>query len=533
MNKSHSDEDALAIRMQLDRIVQSGPFAQSRRRQRFLQFIVNETLAGRGDRLKGYYVALEVFDRPNTFDPVTDPVVRIEAARLREKLREYYSAEGRDDPVRIELPKGTYTPHIAFCRTESPDSSSYGSAAPAQNGHHAPIPRPQNLGEERLSIAVLPFASMSASREYDYLAEGFADTLITELAKISSMFVVSRQSSFAYRNTREPLPHIAATLRVRYLIEGSVHTEQERMRMSVNLIDTATDRSLWAERYEGSVNDIFRVEDELCRSIVRALPVEPTTSEAVRIGQLGTRSSEAHHQLLRGLEKYWLYTREACAEAQRHFARATSLDPHYATAHAWLARAYVFQTSVNWAPEPKTAIELAIQHARRAIELDEQLPLAHSILGWSLLESKDGENAISAGRRAAALDPRSAEAKLYLACILAATGHGEESLHNIETAMLLQPHPSACYFDVLGCCHFALGDFDRAIAAFRRGVEINPDFITCHYQLAVTHAIRGEQEAARAEAAIVKADWPHVSVDFFLDPRLKAIWQRGKEIADL
>ena len=109
-----SESDQKAIREQLDRILNSGPFLQSRRRQRFLEYIVNETLAGRGERLKGYNVALAVFDRPKTFDPAIDPVVRIEAARLREKLREYYETEGQTDPIRIELRKGSYAPHIEF-----------------------------------------------------------------------------------------------------------------------------------------------------------------------------------------------------------------------------------------------------------------------------------------------------------------------------------------------------------------------------------------------------------------------------------
>ena len=111
-----SESDQKAIREQLDRILNSGPFHQSQRRQRFLEYIVNETLAGRGERLKGYNIALEVFDRAETFDPNVDPIVRIEAARLRDKLREYYEADGQGDPIRIELPKGTYTPHIEFCQ---------------------------------------------------------------------------------------------------------------------------------------------------------------------------------------------------------------------------------------------------------------------------------------------------------------------------------------------------------------------------------------------------------------------------------
>ena len=118
--KHWSESDQKAIRQQLDRILKSGPFHQSHRRQRFLEYLVNETLAGRGERLKGYNIALEVFDRPETFDPIVHPLVRIEAARLREKLREYYDADGQSDPIRIDLPKGTYTPQIEFRPAEMP-----------------------------------------------------------------------------------------------------------------------------------------------------------------------------------------------------------------------------------------------------------------------------------------------------------------------------------------------------------------------------------------------------------------------------
>src|SRR5262245_12942218 len=120
-----SESDQWALRQQLDRILHSGPFVQSRRRQRFLEYLVNEALAGRGERLKGYNVAMEVFDRPETFDPVLDPVVRIEAARLREKLREYYGADGQNDPIHIDLPKGSYTPQIEFRQPETPGTRLY------------------------------------------------------------------------------------------------------------------------------------------------------------------------------------------------------------------------------------------------------------------------------------------------------------------------------------------------------------------------------------------------------------------------
>jgi adenylate cyclase len=237
--------------------------------------------------------------------------------------------------------------------------------------------------------------------------------------------------------------------------------------------------------------------------------------------------------LLRGLKRFWCYTRESCAEAQHHFAQAAILDPEYAAAHAWLARTYHWQACMNWIPNSKSTMDLAVKHARRAVELDDQSSLAHAILGWVELFLGDIENTISEGRRACEVDPNSADAKLFLSLILASTGHGSEALRHIETAMLLHPHPSSFYFEALGLCYFALADYDRAIAAFWRGIEINPLFVPCHSELAITYGVCGRAEAAQAAASIVKADWPNVSLEIFLHPPLAAIYHRGKQVAGL
>jgi tetratricopeptide (TPR) repeat protein len=369
-----SKGDRMLIREELDRILKSGPFIQSRRRQRFLEYVVHETLAGRGERLKGYSIALEVFGRPDTFDPVADPIVRIEAGRLREKLRCYYETDGWNDPVRIALPLGTYRPRIVF-------------------------------------------------RDADSLAPR---TVLTQ----------------------------------------------------------------------------------------PAMPEENAQEDA----------------LLTGLGRFWHYTREACAEAQHSFDEAVEIDPHYAPAHAWLARTYVWQSCMNWVP---FAIEPALEHAFRAVEIDTRSVLGHSILGKVRLYLKDGESAVAEATHACTLDPNSAEAKLFLSFILAATGHGTEALRTIKTAMLLQPHSSSYYYETLGLSHFAVGDYDSAIAAFLRGIEINPSYMPCHYELAITHGVRRQSEEAQAEAAIVKADCQNVSADFIVDASLAAIYGRGKQVAGL
>ena len=373
-----SEGDRRLIREQLGRILESTPFVQSRRRQRFLEYVVHETLAGRGERLKGYSIALEVFGRPDTFDPVADPIVRIEAGRLREKLRVYYDTDGRNDPIRIALPRGTYRPRIVFSDADS-----------------------------------------SASR------------------------IVLTQPAMRAENAQEV---------------------------------------------------------------------------------------EAEDALLTGLGRFWHYTREACAEAQHSFHEAVEIDPRYAPAHAWLARTYVWQSCMNWVP---FAIEPALEHACRAVEIDSRSVLGHSILGKVRLYLKDGQSAVAEAARACAIDPNAAEAKLFLSFILAATGHGTESLRTIKTAMLLQPHSSSYYYETLGLSHFALGDYDSAVAAFSRGIEINSSYMPCHYELAITHGVRRQSEEAQSEAAIVKADYQNVSADFIVDASLAAIYGRGKQVAGL
>lgn len=381
-----SRSEQAAIRGQLDRILASGAFVRSLRRQAFLRYIIEETLAGRGQRLKAYTIGVEVFGRPHTFDAGVDPIVRIEAGRIRERLRDYYRSEGQHDFIYVQLPKGTYTPRIDF---------------------------------------------------------------------------------------RDP------------------------------------------------------------QSVVRTLRHKLAPSDSARIRQQGTRNCDAHDELLQGLAQFWRYTRDSCAEAQHHFSQAVAYDWDYAAAHAWLARAFAFQFYMNWAPCSKSALELALDHARRAVEIDGQSAFAHAMLALSLTHLKDGKNALAEGQRSCGLDPSSADAKLFLAFTLAAAGRGEEALRNTETAMLLQPYPSSLFFEVLGVCHFSLGDYSRALTAFSRGIAISPTFIPCHYQSAVTLAVRGDIEAARSAASIVKADGAGVPLDYFIDPRLQDIWMRGREVAGL
>lgn len=511
------ESDRQAIQEQLSRILASPQFALSDRRQRFLRYLLEETLAGHGPQLKGYTVGLEVFGKPPSFDPNIDPAVRIEAGRLRDKLREFYEGAGRDDPIHIELPKGSYALEVSVRGRQSMTRT-----AGASNLTHINRERLEMAAQDAASasahrtevpsLAVLPFVNMSSEPDQEYFADGLTDNLITDLSKVSGLFVISRHTSFAYKATQKPLADIARAMGVRYLVEGTVRRSREHIRVSANLVDPLSDRCLWADRFDRDARDVFRVQDELSRNIVEALKVRLTPLESERLGYEGTGSSEAQDAVLRGLEHFWKYTSTSCAEAQRHFQRAVESDPHYAAAHAWLARTYLFQYSMNWSAEPETALATGLGHARRAVSLDDLLPFAHAILGWALLWSGDPKGAQAAGQRACALDPNNADAHLFLSMTLAVTDRAEDGLRCIEKGLRLNPHPSSFYFYGLGLCHQMLGHYEKAIAAMERGIEINPRFMPNQASLPVLYEMTGRHDLARAQAERARtaiAGWSH------------------------
>ena len=315
-----TESDQKAIREQLVRILNSGPFHQSQRRQRFLEYLVNETLAGRGERLKGYNVALEVFDRPETFDPTVDPLVRIEAARLREKLREYYGTDGQGDPIHIDLPKGTYTPQIEFRQAASPN----------------PWPAFTPLSE-KASIAVLPFESIGNDPRWDRFADGITEDIVTDLAHSKDLFVVARNSTKVYRGKPADVRNVGRDLGVRYVLEGSIQPLGDQIRVTAQLIDTRTGGHVWSDRYDRPATDLFKVQSDVTEKIAATLTgYEGAVAEAERslIRRKPPSDLTAYDTYLLGMEAKHKVTKEGLDEGERLFRKALEIDPQ-------LARAYV------------------------------------------------------------------------------------------------------------------------------------------------------------------------------------------------
>jgi adenylate cyclase len=475
------------------RILRSATFEQSERLRRFLEFIVTETLAGNGGRLKGYAIAVEVFDRDHGFDSTVNPIVRVEAARLRAKLREYYETEGRDDPVRLVMPKGGY---VIQLEERQPASAALGRGSLAMQPEAADRTPP--VGEAP-SLAVLPFTNLSNDQEQGYFADGITDTLITELSRLPELLVISRQSSFAYRNAPMKAEEISRELGVRYLLHGSVQRAASRVRIIAQLIDAESGAHLWAERFDREIENVFHVQDEVVRHIMAVLQVRIVAgSDRLRSPQEeGPRNLEAHDRLMRGLERFWIYTQESMDKAHGFFKQAVELAPTDAEAHAWLARALVFRWLMYWDERPD-GLEQAYHHARTAVDLGPRLPQAYTVLCWVQLWRRECAAAAAAGRRAATLDPNNADAHMFIAYALSVCGKGKEAMHHIEKALRLNPHPSSLYHFTLGQCYYVLKDYEKAIEAFRQGVAVWNAFYPNHFYLCLTYTLLGREEEARS-----------------------------------
>jgi TolB-like protein len=503
MRKSLNPWSETDVNACVERMLASSVFARAERQKRLLRYLVDAALADKADLLKGYTIGVEVFDRDSTFDPAIDAIVRVQAGQLRAKLREYYEVHGGNDSIRFELPKGTYAIRIeaktqlAFESSETQGSSSALRQPPLANVTPPKTMRPA-LIEDKPSLAVLPFINYSSDPEQEYFADGITEDLTTELSRISGLFLISRHSAFVYKGMAKRAEEIAAELGVQYLLEGSVRRCERQVRISAQLIDAAFGEHIWAERYDRQLEDIFAVQDDVTRRIVDVLQVKLAGPEAELIGCEGTHSLEAYDMLLRGLERYWVFTPTSTGDAVEKFARAVELDSGYATGHAWLSRALTFRSIMLWDPAAET-LDRAYDHARVAVDLDDRLPLAHSMLGWVQLWRRQGEASIAAGRRALTLDPNNADAHLFLSYSLVAAGRAREALHSIEKGMRLNPHPSAVYQYALGLIYFMLDEYENAIAAFKCGIEVTDVFIPNHRHLCMTYTLLGREKEARVE----------------------------------
>jgi adenylate cyclase len=352
---------------------------------------------------------------------------------------------------------------------------------------------------DKPSVAVLPFTNMSTEAGQEIFTDGMTDDLITDLSKISGLFVISRNSTFVYKGKAVKIGQVAEELGVRYVLEGSVRRAGDRLRVNAQLIDALTGGHVWADRFDGNVADIFAVQDVFVAKIVEALKVNLTTATKTEIARAKPDNISAKEAFEEGWSLYLRYNAKDTAAAITSLKKATELDPEYGRAYAALALAYFRVVDSLWGKELGTDEQYFWFGGQDYVELAKQHPtsLSYTVEALSDVYQGRGEDARKNAGRAIALDPNDPEAHIAMAWTLTISGEPAEALNFIATAMRLNPTYPSHYVLARGLALFAMGDLKQAAEVFAEGARRNPDATALFLPFSSVLAQLGRREEAR------------------------------------
>lgn len=372
--------------------------------------------------------------------------------------------------------------------------------------------------DEPLSVAVLPFTNMSSDPEQAFLADGLTEDIITALSKVRTLTVIARNSTFVYKDQSVDIKSVAAELGVRYVLEGSVRRAGDRVRTTAQLIDGATGAHIWAERYDGTIDDIFALQDQMTETVVAAIEPQLLVAEGRRVRRRPTESLAAWQLVTRALGHFWIFTAAHMKKAARLAQKAVDADPDYAHAHAVLALVQITRAWLAWEPtqELATLLDSASTAARQATNLEGQDAWGHLALGIVLAFQRQHEPAIAELRTAVRLNPSFAMAHGWLSLVLGYSGQPDEGLAVVDRALALSPNdPFAALYDTCKAInHFARGEYTEMVAACRAGLRERPEHVGAYRMLTVGLSYLGQDDEAAAAFAETKRLQPEISLDW-------------------
>jgi TolB-like protein len=370
--------------------------------------------------------------------------------------------------------------------------------------------RPTLTPPDKPSIAVLPFVNMSDDPKQEYFSDGVAEEIITALSRFRHLFVIARNSSFSYKGRSIDVKQIGRELGVRYVLEGSVRKSGNRVRITGQLVDAATGAHLWADRFDGALEDIFDLQDQVTASVVGEIAPKLEQAEIERAKRKPTESLDAYDYFLRGLAAVHQWTREANNEALSHFYRAIELDPKFAPAYGVAARCYSARKAAGWVTDCDHEIAEAKRLARKAVELgrDDAVALctAGLALGYVVGELDD---AAAFTDRALVLNPNLAWAWHFSGILKALLGEPEVAIEHIARAIRLSPHDPQIFgmHTATACAHFFAGRYAEALSFAQMAVREQPNYIIGTCMAAASSALLGRlAETQKAMAHLRKID---------------------------
>jgi TolB-like protein len=516
---------------QLDRILSSDTFTDAPRLQQFLDYVVNETLHGRSSHIKGFTIAHDVFKRANPIDAQDSTIVRVEAGRLRRRLKDYYTEEGKQDPIHIRIPKGGYVPVFEELpppteenADDKPATRPPGTRRPSSSRtgilafiaimlalfalfrifnllDNENLPGGNNALPTKPAIAVLPFVDTTTDRSGTSLATGLTEDIITDLSSLDSIDVIALSSVLPYRGTTMPPQQIATELNVSHILRGSIRGNVNQLRVTTELFDANSGRQVWADRFDRKLENELSLERELSLKVIEGLATSFRGEELDRLQRhRNIQNNEVHSLFKQAMnlanppsDPHRLRT------AGRVFSEVIEIAPDFAGGYAGAAYIHAFLVWWGHSESADEDTQKAVALANKALELDPDFGLAYSALAFTYLHSRDFDKALTASRQAIRVQPNDPYVAAYHGFILSANGQPEEGIPFAIRAIRLDPvFPRTPYRNILGVIYFHAGRYQEALDSFVRSDELggprSPGLLA--YK-AATYALLGREQEAR------------------------------------
>lgn len=544
-------QDKQIILAQLEKILGSNDFSASDRFRHFLRFVVEETLAGRKNELKAYTIATSVFGRDKNFDPLLDPVVRVEAAKLRSKLEQFYlrrTGSGKDR-IKIEIPKGTYVPTFSLIEGDAtPDPEANNTSSNEKNTPKDAAPEQTVKQEEagysstkRASIAILPFSNISSSKEINHLLSGMAEELAIALTKFEDIMVISAHAMNIETSAVNDPGTISASLGARFILYGSAQLDNSIIRVRIKLADTATHKTLWAEKFDEpfTATSLFDIIDTTVMHVAAQIGdsfgyIKRTLFKEFPVQRTGDiKAYEAilyyHHWAANLAENRFIKTKNA-------LDKAIQADPNYALAHAMLADIYAAHYQWGYDLFPND-LEKAIKLSRRAVELDPHGQYSQWSKAYCCYLTGDKEQFVYLARLAVSINPSDTNIAAAAGQKLTMAGNWEEGLELMHTAESLNPFLPSWFRTAIYTFHFYNNKLEEALIEAKR--ITSPDMAGPMLRAAALGAL-GQKKEANKELNDLFAIMPsfqnnHTKIlkrIFFQDSLIKAL-TKGLKAAGL
>ena len=379
------------------------------------------------------------------------------------------------------------------------------SGEPSPPSRLAPLARP--------AIAVLPFDNMSGDPQQEYFSDGISEDIIAALSKLRWFFVIARNSSFTYKGRAVHMNQIAEELGVRYVLEGSVRKDGDRVRITAQLIDVVTGSHIWAERYDRDLGDMFAVQDEITEAIVASIEPQLYAAENFRAHRKAPDSLDAWELVMRALSHHWRLTREDNLVAQALLEQAIAIAPNYGQALGVLATSHTFNAYMGWADITQT-VPIAERAALAAIQADNEDPWAHTALGCVYLLTRRFEDSLAELEWALRLNPNFSLARGVYGLPLAFCGEWQKAAEAADRALRMSPRDpfSALYYGVASYAQFVGRNYEEAIRLARTAIRLRSDYVGGYRLLTVSAAMAGQTDVAASALEELRRAQPNISL---------------------